>query len=397
MRNGNSFEDFVQTPTLLNNSHDVSGTPEIAIELLQIMRIQNLIREKKRKKIVFQEPIISRNGEGVIFPRTINLVQGRFGRHKSRIVETLCAALIKHKYHIPDNEHLGFHINPLQEYALLYVDTERNIIDQFPHALQQIQLQAGYPLDDEPDTLDYVSLLPIERKKRYSVFEAYLEQVRERFRLKHVVVILDVVTDLITNFNDPSESMKIVDLLNKTTNEYDVTFVCVIHENPNGEGKARGHAGTELTNKATTVIGLDFVRDSADKETDTLCVRYVKCRNTKRYEPFYAHFHEERNKLFECERPSNAEQTKEEEKRALCADIFKGIRMTRKGFARDYAVVKGLAETSKAGFEIFKKNLENGWIVEDTEKTPEGDQLYWFADDKLEKKSDSQAEIFPDK
>ena len=45
---------------------------------------------------------------------------------------------------------LGFKTNILTRYAICYVDTERNLSEQLPYSLQQIQLKAGYEINEEP-------------------------------------------------------------------------------------------------------------------------------------------------------------------------------------------------------------------------------------------------------
>lgn len=124
-----------------------------------------------------------------------------------------------------------------------------------------------------------------------------------------------------------------------------------------------------------------------------MCIRYVKCRQTKRHEPFYAAWDADIHALVECERPANA-ANKEDLKRGLVRDVFKGVRMTRKGFARDYALLKGLASDSKTGFNLFAEALKSEWITEDSEKSTDGETLYWFANDKPETKDDDENSLY---
>lgn len=261
-------------PTYANGIHspkeDAAPSP-MEQALARLRTDQAAIARRMCSPITFAEPIIRRGEDEIIFPRTITLVQGKFGRHKSRITENFCSAFLKKDGYTAPNGHLGF-VASEREFALLYVDTERNLLDQLPFALQQIKVNAGYALADDVPNFDFFTLMNIPREQRFNVLSSYLETSRRRFGSAHLVVVLDVCTDLVGSFNDVRESMALVDLLNGTINEHDVSVLCVIHENPNngGESKARGHAGSELTNKASTVIGLDFVRDAADKETQTV-------------------------------------------------------------------------------------------------------------------------------
>ena len=53
----------------------------------------------------------------------------------------------------------------------------------------------------------------------------------------------------------------------KWTEDYNIHIVVVLHENP-GSDKARGHIGTELMNKAETVIALEV--DKYDENISTV-------------------------------------------------------------------------------------------------------------------------------
>jgi hypothetical protein len=65
---------------------------------------------------------------------------------------------------------------------------------------------------------------------------------------KSLLVILDLITDCIYDFNSPTETYSLIDRLNIFKENYDVAFIVVIDLNP-GSQKERGHLGTELINK----------------------------------------------------------------------------------------------------------------------------------------------------
>lgn len=67
-------------------------------------------------------------------------------------------------------------------------------------------------------------------------------------------VILDGVRDLLMDINSPTESTEVASHLMRWTYEHNIHIVAVIHENKDGLGNARGHIGTEISNKAETVI-----------------------------------------------------------------------------------------------------------------------------------------------
>jgi len=253
--------------------------------------LQNLINTE----IVFSKPILLHNNNAVVFPNTINVIQGQSGSHKSRLGEHIASAFIKKQNY--ENSLLGYEATNSKEIVLCYVDTERNLTDQLPYALQSIQIKAGYSKQDKPENYDFTSLLEIERTQRFESLKSYIDMIRKQTD-KHVVLILDVVTDCIADFNKVDETMKLIDLMNISINKYDITFICIIHENPAGQ-KARGHLGTEIMNKASTVMQVSFEKDSQNNDTDIIRVKYLKCRSTQKYEPFYVKYcNIEKNLIF---------------------------------------------------------------------------------------------------
>ncbi|MEO8762560.1 MAG: hypothetical protein ABI388_13020 [Bacteroidia bacterium] len=255
--------------------------------LQQLLQSQAKIKENKSKTISFSQPILWQNENPVFFPKTINVIQGKAGVHKSRLAETVCASLLKTPHSHRDL--LGFKTNLLTRYAVCYVDTERNLSDQLPYSLQQIQIKAGYNVQDHPYGFDYISLLEFAREERFDMLNIYLEHIRKQFPV-HLFIVLDVITDCVFNFNDTKDSMKLIDMMNQSINRYDVTFLCLIHENPNSADKARGHLGTEILNKASTVIQIGFEKDAQNHNTDLIKIAYLKCRSSKKHQPFHVQY-----------------------------------------------------------------------------------------------------------
>ena len=265
----------------------LSGVEGSREKLEQLLASQRKIAENKCKPISFSQPIVWQKENPVFFPKTINVIQGKAGVHKSRLAETICASLLKKTD--CNNDLLGFKTNLLTRYAICYVDTERNLSEQLPYSLQQIQLKAGYEINEDPYGFDYISLLEFGREERFDMLNLYLEHARKKFPI-HIFIILDVITDCVFNFNDTKDSMKLIDMMNQTINRYDVTFLCLIHENPGSADKARGHLGTEILNKASTVIQIGFEKDSQNHNTDLLKVTYLKCRSSKKHDPFFVQY-----------------------------------------------------------------------------------------------------------
>ena len=262
----------------------------------KLLSTQQVIRDNKGNLIEFPRPVLSQHGNAVIYPRTINIIQGKSGVHKSRLVESMCSCLLNKDDQAINS--IGFEKVPYNKYVIAYVDTERNLTEQFPSAIQRILLNAGYGINDDPEGFEYTSLQEFDRNERLDALIIYIENLSERYPNKNIIVVLDVISDCLLNFNDTSESMRLIDFLNQTINRLDVTFLCIIHENPGSVDKARGHLGTELNNKSSTVIQIGYEKDKEMNNTDLIKINYLKCRSSKRHEPFYVQFSQE-NKILE--------------------------------------------------------------------------------------------------
>jgi len=270
----------------------------------KLLEAKKRIRLKLSEEIEYDAAILTRHEQNILNPNTINVIQGKAGSHKSRLVEIISASILSDNN--KEDQYLNFLRShyPAEHFVLLYVDTERNLKDQFPKALQRIIKHSGHTLDTVSDLLDYVSLIPIDRSMRLTNTEKYIEYLRNNHN-KHLVIILDVVSHCISDFNHSNESMKLIDYMNVLINEYDVTFICVIHENPSSEDKARGHLGTELRNKASMVIQIGFVKRKGTREdSDIIKVNYLKNRNGRRPESFYTVYDNSKGTLIEVDKES---------------------------------------------------------------------------------------------
>ena len=268
--------------------------PSISNNLKTVLVTREKLKILKANEIKFSEPVLKQGENAVIFPHTINVIQGQAGVHKSRLAENICAAFLKLNGN--QNELLGFNrLNFDATHTVVYVDTERNLSEQLPYALQSIQMQAGYTIADHPSNFEYISLLQINRKDRFTTLNECLNHFKKTTS-NPLFIVLDVSTDCIEDFNKTDKSMELIDLMNMAINEHNVIFLCLIHENPKSD-KARGHFGTELMNKASTVMQVGFEKDANQNDTEIIRVKYLKCRSTARHTPFYIKYSKEVNKL----------------------------------------------------------------------------------------------------
>ncbi|MCK4826134.1 hypothetical protein KA005_60880, partial [bacterium] len=124
-----------------------------------IIAVSNKIEIIKQKPIKKATPLLKRGDQPILYPRTLTPIQGQTGTFKSSLAQIISSAFISEEIS-PENT-LGFERITQEPVNLIYADTERNDVEQFPMAIQKILLMAGYKIEDEPDHLDYISLLRI--------------------------------------------------------------------------------------------------------------------------------------------------------------------------------------------------------------------------------------------
>lgn len=98
--------------------------------------------------------------------------------------------------------------------------------------------------------LDVYCLRPYHYKERIEMIEAKIYNT-ENLGL----VVIDGIRDLVADINSPEEATEIVGKLMKWTSELNIHIMTVLHQNK-GNTDARGHLGTEVINKAETVISV---------------------------------------------------------------------------------------------------------------------------------------------
>lgn len=86
-----------------------------------------------------------------------------------------------------------------------------------------------------------------------------IEYVFEHFKNLGFVII-DGIRDLIKDINSPDEATMITSKLLKWSERTGAHILTVLHENKEG-GKARGHIGSELVNKAETILKVEKLQN----------------------------------------------------------------------------------------------------------------------------------------
>ena len=86
-------------------------------------------------------------------------------------------------------------------------------------------------------------------------------------------VIIDGIRDLVRDINSPDEATMVTSKLLKWSEQSGAHILNVLHENK-GDGKARGHIGTELINKAETILKVEKL--DSDKAVSKISCEMVR-------------------------------------------------------------------------------------------------------------------------
>jgi hypothetical protein len=345
--------------------------------LRELQENEEFIRKRSCEKITFSQPILLYEDVGVIFPNTITTIQGQKGVHKSRLTELIASVFLKIN---SGEEFWGLKTPPLRRFQILYVDTERNIKDQLPFAIQKIKLKAGLQVTDMPDNLRAISLININRPDRYEALNKYLDSLAaDTVAGIHSIIILDVVTDCVSSFNNAEDSMKLIDKINQMINEFDVSFICVIHENPSafGDSKARGHLGTEIVNKSSQVIQIAFEKGANGKRTDLITLNFLHSRNTAKIESLLLRYCDKEKGLIMAEDEFIQSQQNLKSEKATIDELKEWLTENLTAELSRKELVMQLAEAFECGSRIVEDRLKQLTDEEFLDKYKEGREVFY--------------------
>lgn len=158
---------------------------------------------------------------------------------------------------------------------ILYFDTERSPF-HCKKVLQRILKLAGLPLDRQPENLIFSHLREIAnpavrceiiRKAIYSIEGVGL-------------VIIDGIRDLMLDINNATQATTLIGDLMQWTSEREIHIQTVLHLNK-GDDNSRGHIGTELNNKAETV--LQVTKDPADEDRSIVSASFIRSKPFEKF------------------------------------------------------------------------------------------------------------------
>ncbi|MCS2613108.1 AAA family ATPase [Bacteroides fragilis] len=167
---------------------------------------------------------------------------GKAKSKKTFNVSAIVAASLAGKQVLNYRAHL-----PEGRRRILYVDTEQSRF-HCHNVLERILRLAGLPTTTDSENLDFICLREYSPAVRISVIDYALRQDKG-----YGLVIIDGIRDLMLDINSTGESVEVINKMMEWSSRYNLHIHCVLHLNK-GDNNVRGHIGTEMSNKAETVL-----------------------------------------------------------------------------------------------------------------------------------------------
>ena len=163
---------------------------------------------------------------------------------------------------------------PKDKRKILYVDTEQSPYHCLK-VMERILRMAGLPTDRDSEHLEFLALRKYTPKERIAAVEQAIYNTPELG-----LVVIDGIRDMVYDINSPGEATDLITKLMQWTDERRIHIHTVLHLNK-GDDNTRGHLGTELNNKAETV--LQITKDDFDRDISSVAAMHIRDRD---FEPF---------------------------------------------------------------------------------------------------------------
>ena len=196
------------------------------------------IKLKVTEEYSFPPEIITCGGATIATLGNFSASVGKPKSKKTFNVSAIVAAAISGKEILGYKAHL-----PENKKKILYIDTE------------QSKYHCHKVLERILKLANHIITLALRGDSRYGL------------------VVIDGVRDLLRDINNPSEALDIINDLMRWSSFYDLHIHTVLHLNK-GDDNTRGHIGSELNNKAETVLQITKnIDDSNMSEVKAMFIR----------------------------------------------------------------------------------------------------------------------------
>lgn len=220
------------------------------------------IKLKVTEEYAFPPEIITCGGATIATLGNFSASVGKSKSKKTFNVSAIVAAAISGKEVLGYKAHL-----PEDKKKILYIDTEQSKY-HCHKVLERILCLAGLPLDKESRLIDFFVLREYTPEQRRDIITLAL-----RGDSRYGLVVIDGVRDLLRDIDNPSEALDIINDLMRWSSFYDLHIHTVLHLNK-GDDNTRGHIGSELNNKAETVLQITKnIDDNSMSEVKAMFIR----------------------------------------------------------------------------------------------------------------------------
>jgi len=220
------------------------------------------IKLKVTEEYSFPPEIIKCGGATIATLGNFSASVGKPKSKKTFNVSAIVAAAISGKEILGYQAHL-----PEDKKKILYIDTEQSKY-HCHKVLERILKLADLPLNKESGLIDFFVLREYTPEQRRDIITLAL-----RGDSRYGLVVIDGVRDLLRDINNPSEALDIINDLMRWSSFYDLHIHTVLHLNK-GDDNTRGHIGSELNNKAETVLQITKnIDDSNMSEVKAMFIR----------------------------------------------------------------------------------------------------------------------------
>ena len=253
-----NFDDLINTKSLTNHIEEIKEIPATIDEKLKKALI--IATEKIEPPKIAWNQVTEKDTRVLGTLGNFSLVIGKAKSKKSFFVNIAVSTVLK------AGTLLGMFKGelPKDKSNVLYFDTEQGKY-HVQLALKRICEQIKVSIPKNVSVYGLRSYTPAER----------LEMIEKAINTTENLgfVIIDGIKDLVTSINDEGEATMIASKLLKWSEQKEIHILTVLHQNK-GDNNARGHIGTELINKAETVLSV--TRDT--KNPDVSIVEAQFCR-----------------------------------------------------------------------------------------------------------------------
>ena len=222
------------------------------IDKARFEALLNHIRLSITEEYEFPPEIIKVNGTTIATIGNFSASTGKPKSKKTFNVSAIVAAAISGKQVLEYKAEL-----PPGKKKVLYIDTEQSKC-HCHKVLERILRLAELPTNEECDLIDFFVLREYSPDQRRDIINLALMDDQ-----KYGLVIIDGIRDLIRDINSPSESLDIINELMRWSSYYELHIHTVLHLNK-GDDNTRGHIGTELNNKAETILQISKCQEDGN-------------------------------------------------------------------------------------------------------------------------------------